>query len=247
MHNQTVLRLIKRELYEKRKPIIWLSLFSVLILFFTFPKQIYSANLQDGQGFVRFLFVSIGSYLAGTAFWEFNSAARTRSYLLIPASHIEKIIAKLSVYIFGWWALFISAWIIAGISANLALSSLTHSLGASNLFNSIFSIFNMLLPILPGMFLAQSLSFFASCYFKKSALFKLAIVLLVLGLIIGGLTIAEVSWLIKHSDTTQINNLNILPNLNLTWLETSVNFGSIILGISACLISCRRLYETEAK
>ena len=248
MPSQTIiLKLIKRELYEKRKPIIWLSLFSILILFFTFPKQLYSANLQDGQGFIRFLFVSIGSYLSGMAFWEFNSAARTRSYLLIPASSTEKTIAKFSVYILGWWLLFVIAWFIAGISANLAFSSLTHSLNAGNLSNSLFSIFAMLLPILPGMFIAQSLSFFASCYFKKSALFKLAITLLVLGLIIGSLTVTEVSWLVKHSDLDQINNFNILPNLNLTWLSTLAKISCIVIGVGACLLSCLRLRETEAK
>lgn len=247
MYSQTTLRLMKREIYEKRKQIIWLSLFTVLILFFTFPKQLYSANLQDGQGFIRFLFVSIGSYLSGIAFWEFNSAVRTRSYLLIPASTTEKTIAKFNVYILGWWILFVMAWFIAGISANLAFSSFTHSLNASNFSNSLLSIFVILLPILPGMFLAQSLSFFASCYFKKSALFKLAIALLILGIVIGSLTIAEISWLAKHSDFGQMNSFSILPNLNLTWLSTMANLCCIVIGIGACLLSGLRLRETEAK
>ncbi len=244
MHSQSILRLIKRELYEKRKPIIWLSLFSILIFFFTFPKQFYSANLQDGQGFVRFLFVSIGSYLAGTAFWEFNSAARARNYLLIPASHVEKIIAKLSVYIFGWWLLFIGAWLFAGISSNLVFNSINDSPGT---INSIFSIFSILLPLLPGVFFAQSLSFFASCYFKKSALFKLAIVILGLSIIIASIATAEISWLIKHSDLGTMNNFSLLPKINMSLLTTLANFGSIILGIGACLLSCLRLRETEAK
>ena len=69
MQTKTVKMLIKRELTEKRQSLIWLSLLTTLILFFTFPKQLlFTTNLQDGHGFIHFLFVSIGAYLAGSSF-----------------------------------------------------------------------------------------------------------------------------------------------------------------------------------
>lgn len=40
MQTKTVKMLIKRELTEKRQSLIWLSLLTALILFFTFPKQL---------------------------------------------------------------------------------------------------------------------------------------------------------------------------------------------------------------
>ena len=248
MQTKTIKMLIKRELTEKRQSLIWLSLLITLILFFTFPKQLITTNLQDGHGFIRFLFVSVGAYLAGSTFWEFSSAAKARSYLLIPANVTEKIAAKISLYIFGWWLLFILAWLIAGTLANLAFSTLTGTLALHNLFNSLFSIFKILLPTLPAIFLLQSLGIFASCYFKKSALFKLAVALLGLGLLIASLTLAEVSLLVKYFGTAQMNKLTLLPQgLNFKLISCLYNAGSIIIGLMACLLSWLRLRETEAR
>lgn len=248
MQTKTVKMLIKRELTEKRQSLIWLSLLTTLILFFTFPKQLFTTNLQDGHGFIRFLFVSVGAYLAGSTFWEFSSAAKARSYLLIPATTLEKITAKISVYIFGWWLLFILAWLIAGTLANLAFSTLTGTVTLHNLFNSLFSIFKILLPTLPAIFLLQSLGVFASCYFKKSALFKLAVALLVLGLLIASLTLAEVSLLVKYFGLAQMSSSTILPQgLNFKLISCLANSGSIIIGLIACLLSWLRLRETEAR
>lgn len=248
MQTKTIKMLIKRELTEKRQSLIWLSLLITLILFFTFPKQLITTNLQDGYGFIRFLFVSVGAYLAGSTFWEFSSAAKARSYLLIPANVTEKIAAKISLYIFGWWLLFILAWLIAGTLANLAFSTLTGTLTLHNLFNSLFSIFKILLPTLPAIFLLQSLGIFASCYFKKSALFKLAVALLGLGLLITSLTLAEVSLLVKYFGNAQMNRLTLLPQgLNFKLISCLYNSGSIIIGLIACLLSWLRLRETEAR
>ena len=248
MQTKTVKMLIKRELTEKRQSLIWLSLLTTLILFFTFPKQLFTANLQDGHGFIRFLFVSVGAYLAGSSFWEFSSAAKARSYLLIPAHTLEKITAKISVYIFGWWLLFILAWLIAGTLANLAFSILTGTFTLHNFFNSLFSILKILLPTLPAIFLLQSLGVFASCYFKKSALFKLAVALLGLGLLIASLTLAEVSLLVKYFGLAQMSSAPLLSQgLNFKLISCLANSGSIIIGVIACLLSWLRLRETEAR
>ncbi|MBP7781312.1 MAG: hypothetical protein KA049_00015 [Burkholderiales bacterium] len=248
MQTKTVKMLIKRELTEKRQSLIWLSLLTTLILFFTFPKQLFTANLQDGHGFIRFLFVSVGAYLAGSSFWEFSSAAKARSYLLIPAHTLEKITAKISVYIFGWWLLFILAWLIAGTLANLAFSILTGTFTLHNFFNSLFSILKILLPTLPAIFLLQSLGIFASCYFKKSALFKLAVALLGLGLLIASLTLAEVSLLVKYFGLAQMSSAPLLSQgLNFKLISCLANSGSIIIGVIACLLSWLRLRETEAR
>ncbi len=248
MQTKTVKMLIKRELTEKRQSLIWLSLLTTLILFFTFPKQLFTANLQDGHGFIRFLFVSVGAYLAGSSFWEFSSAAKARSYLLIPAHTLEKITAKISVYIFGWWLLFILAWLITGTLANLAFSILTGTFTLHNFFNSLFSILKILLPTLPAIFLLQSLGIFASCYFKKSALFKLAVALLGLGLLIASLTLAEVSLLVKYFGLAQMSSAPLLSQgLNFKLISCLANSGSIIIGVIACLLSWLRLRETEAR
>ncbi|HCY39215.1 MAG TPA: hypothetical protein DHV02_05065 [Neisseriales bacterium] len=249
MQTKTVKMLIKRELTEKRQSLIWLSLLTTLILFFTFPKQLlFTTNLQDGHGFIHFLFVSIGAYLAGSSFWEFSSAAKARSYLLIPAHTLEKITAKISVYIFGWWLLFILAWLIAGTLANLAFSTIAGTFTLHSLFNSLFSIFKILLPTLPAIFLLQSLGVFASCYFKKSALFKLAVALLGLGLLIASLTLAEVSLLVKYFGLAQMSSATLLPQgLNFKLISGLANLGSIIIGVIACLLSWLRLRETEAR
>ena len=248
MQTKTVKMLIKRELTEKRQSLIWLSLLTTLILFFTFPKQLFTANLQDGHGFIRFLFVSVGAYLAGSTFWEFSSAAKARSYLLIPATTLEKITAKISLYIFGWWLLFILAWLIAGTLANLAFSTLTGTFTLHNFFNSLFNIFKILLPTLPAIFLLQSLGLFASCYFKKSAVFKLAVALLGLGLLIASLTLAEVSLLVKYFGMAQMSSSTILPQgLNFKLISCLANSGSIMIGLIACLLSWLRLRETEAR
>lgn len=248
MQTKTVKMLIKRELTEKRQSLIWLSLLTTLILFFTFPKQLFTTNLQDGHGFIRFLFVSVGAYLAGSSLWEFSSSAKTRSYLLIPATTLEKITAKISVYIFGWWLLFILAWLIAGILANLSFSTLTGTFTLHNLFNSLFSIFKILLPTLPAIFLLQSLGIFASCYFKKSAVFKLAVALLGLGLLIASLTLAEVSLLVKYFGMAQMSSAPLLSQgLNFKLISCLANSGSIIIGVIACLLSWLRLRETEAR
>lgn len=248
MQTKTVKMLIKRELTEKRQSLIWLSLLTTLILFFTFPKQLFTTNLQDGHGFIRFLFVSIGAYLAGSSFWEFSSAAKARSYLLIPANTLEKITAKISVYIFGWWLLFILAWLIAGTLANLAFSTLTGTFTLHSLFNSLFSIFKILLPTLPAIFLLQSVGIFSSCYFKKSAVFKLAVALLGLGLLIASLTLAEVSLLVKYFGLAQMSSAPLLSQgLNLKLISGLANLGSVIIGVIACLLSWLRLRETEAR
>ncbi|HLX53838.1 MAG TPA: hypothetical protein VKR58_07850, partial [Aquella sp.] len=200
--------LIKRELYERRQNLKWMTIFSILILFFIFQNRLYSGDMNDSGGFVRFLFVSIGAYLSGSAFWEFSSAAKTRNYLLIPAGNLEKIVAKIMFYVFGWWVLFVLVWLITGVVANVIFSAfMGYPFTLASMFSSLFSIITILLPSLPLIFLLQSLGVFASCYFKKSALFKLSVAILLIMLLIAALTVAEVSVLIKYIGLGNIGNI----------------------------------------
>lgn len=247
MSISTIYILIKRELYEKRPNLIWLTIFNILILFFVAQKQLYSANWLDLEGFIRFLFVTQGAYISGLAFWEFNTAPKLRNYLLIPADNFEKAIAKLISYIFGWWVLFIFAWLIAGIIANIVFVSFTGTFVLSNMLHLLVGIFTVLLPSIPVIFLLQSLGVFASCYFKKSALFKLSVAILLIALMIAALMIGEVSILMKYFGFGLTSSF-ILQNLILGDTFSSIaNPAYIIIGLIICAICCIRLRETEAR
>lgn len=248
MNVYTIHMLIKRELYERRQNLRWITIFSILILFFIFQKQLYSGDMSDSGGFIRFLFVSIGAYLSGSAFWEFSSAAKTRNYLLIPAGNLEKTAAKILFYVFGWWVLFIMAWLITGIAANIIFSAfMGYPFRLANMFNSLFSIVTILLPSLPVIFLLQSLGVFASCYFKKSAVLKLTVAILLITLLIAALTITELSLLVKYIGLGNIGNLILKDSTFIHILTNLANPAYFIIGIAACFLSGLRLRETEAR
>jgi len=240
--------LIKRELYERRQNLIWITIFSILILFFILQKRLYSGDMQDSGGFIRFLFVSIGAYLSGSAFWEFSSAAKTRNYLLIPAGNLEKIAAKILFYVFGWWVLFVLSWLIAGIAANIIFSAfMGYPFTLSNMFSALLSMVAILLPSLPVIFLLQGLGVFASCYFKKSAILKLTVAILLISLLIATLTVAEISILIKYIGLGNIGNIVLKDSVFVHMFSDIANPIYLIIGIAACVLSGLRLRETEAR
>jgi hypothetical protein len=250
MNINTVYILIKRELYERRQNLIWLTIFSTLILFFVCQKRLYTADMTNATGFIQFLFITIGAYFSGAAFWEFSSVTKMRSYLLIPAGNFEKVIAKVIFYIFGWWVLFIFAWLLAAIMAAIIYGLLSgNSFTITSIFSLLFSIFSSILPGIAGVFFIQSLGIFASCYFKKSALTKLTVSILLIMLLVGALLMIEISILVQHvGPAVAIVNLVSVKDFTLFHKMREVaGVTYFMIGIIMCGVSYLRLRETEAR
>jgi hypothetical protein len=206
--------------------------------------------MNNANGFIQFLFVVIGTYFSGAAFWEFGTVAKMRSFLLIPAESLEKALAKIVFYIFGWWVLFVITWIIASVIAAIAFGILSgNSFTFANMFSLLASIFSSILPNVAGVFFLQSLSIFASCYFKKSALTKLTVSILLIVLVAAALFMIEVSILVNHVGPAMAV-AKLARSKDFTFFYKMREVAGIlyfIIGIIMCGISYLRLRETEAR
>ena len=205
MSSRTIWLLLKREWIEQRLAIIWLLIFTTLILcavainqVYTFyTNNLYGVALNSGQSLLQFIFISMSIYMAGFAFWEFKSVTKTRYYLLIPATHLEKVVSKIIVYTFLWWLAFLSCWIIAVIIADFIYSLNYGQITLVAIMPLLANVIKIFVPLFYSVILLQGLAIFASCYFKKLALFKLTVAIILLLLLLGLLLVSESLFVYK--------------------------------------------------
>ena len=241
MSFNTCLNLIKREYYVIRSLIFWLSIIITMLLFFfafnalqlTQPEQSISL-LHGGQ----LLYSVTGVVVASLAFWEFKNSAESRHYLLLPATDLEKITAKVIFYIFGWLVLFIACWAIAILCAT-GILAIVAPIKLEQFRMVVCNVLKMSAQIMPITILYQSLSLFASCYFRRFVFLKLAVCYV--------LIILPLQAIISHEILNVISSLsgNRILMLEAIWSQLS-GTAELAVIFSLWSITWLCLSETEA-
>lgn len=235
MNITTCKKLIKRELYEMRPTIYWLTITVLLILFFV-TLSVGSINEVQGiRPITEFTYCTLGIFIASFAFWEFKLPSDTRHFLLLPATILEKAITKILVYILGWLLLFVVCWIVASIASIFIAMIFAMNIDYSSAL--INSILRTLALILPTALLLQSLTIFASCYFKRSVLVKLGLISILIILPLKNILDTEITNLLnmKHF---------IVSPLVLVYLALA---GKLAVTCIMWLLIGLRIRETEAR
>ncbi len=266
MNFNNVTTLIKREYYEFDSSVKWLTIFSIIILsFLFFFTAIVSLRIIDllhetvSTGYeiklipseIRILtafiygisssfaiYSPIGMFIACFSFWELKQPAETRHYLLLPASAAEKALSKIAFYSIGWLLLFIITWIIA--ASIVALVTMVIRGTYYNIWYMLFAGLWALKSLALRLFCSQALCIFASLYFRKLVLLKLAIFYV--------LILLTLKWNIKFQLTTILQILSE-HNINITFYKSdglSISM-EICITIALYLLIWLRLRETEAR
>lgn len=239
----TCRNLIKREFIERRSFLFWIlavNLFFASIFAIPTQTETLIINISASNSLLSTLYWVIGVFIASQSFWEFSNNSTTSKYLLLPASTIEKIMAKIIFYILGWLILSIIIWVIACltvfishllfISADLKLIYITCINGLISIIGSAKSIFLIQLSII-----------FASCYLRKNVLLKLILIYGVLMIFIFVPVVKLFKLELISLSSPQVYQFFLSIN---SWLEgISTVLGVLIL----LLLLYLRLRETEAK
>lgn len=114
MNMVTILNLVKMELIELKKPLIYLVAFFVIF------------NGLVGSDFNFVLLIMLGFIYFSSLFWQFKHSASLQSYLVLSSSALEKVISKF-LLCFGY------------VAATLLISFL--SIYSTGIFDYYFNFF----------------------------------------------------------------------------------------------------------
>ena len=224
--------LLKREWYETKQTILWLSIFTLFFCVVT-VLQLTSVRIH---GDIITSYTIIGFLFASIAFREFKSSIDTRYYLLIPASLTEKVVSKFIFYIIGWLLLFIISILCA--MALVICFAIMFNMPIFNMFSIMFILSRAILSSLIITIVYQSLAIFASCYLKRLVLIKLSIIYL--------LVILPISSLVKYEIIVLTNYLAMINSsyiISFTIIKIIIQI--LAIGLLWVLIWLR-VRETEA-
>jgi hypothetical protein len=241
MNFTTCLNLIKRDYYEMRALLIWAVLAITIVLFFF---ALNAVNLDNNQQItllahgVTIVYAISAVIIACLSFWEFKNTVDIRQYLLLPATALEKIIAKAAFYLLGCLLIFTLCWIFALFFAVVLISIVSHA-NLAYLGQLIFSVLKINLFATPSVFLYQALALFASCYFRRLVFLKLAVSYILILRPLQSIFEYEVSVL---KNTLNANSVLLLL-ANASWLILVTKMAATLILLA---LTWLRLKETEA-
>jgi|LauGreDrversion4_2_1035121.scaffolds.fasta_scaffold07134_6 hypothetical protein len=241
MNFTTCLNLIKREYYEMRALLIWAVLAITIVLFFF---ALNAVNLDNSEQItllahgVTIAYIVSAVIIACLSFWEFKNPVDIRQYLLLPATALEKIIAKVAAYLLVCWLIFILCWIVALFFAVVLLSIISHA-NLAHLEQLVSSVLKINLFATPTVFLYQALALFASCYFRRLVFLKLSVSYILILRPLQSIFEYEANVL---NNTLNANSLLLLL-ANASWLMLVTKMVAILILLA---LTWLRLKETEA-
>lgn len=203
-----------------------------------------------------FLYIS-GFIFAARTFKIFNYTPGGMHYLLIPATHAEKLIINIILSIFYFFIMILITYVL-GTTIGTYLGNLIFSMNNSvnfELWNGVTSIpwnnltvhHNVLVETFFSFALIQSIFMLGSIYFKGNAIGKTFLTLIGLGFIIGifELFILKISFGSYHVDGHDLN-LIIPSGLDLfSGYITAAKIFKYVLIPFLWLISYYRLTEKQ--
>jgi hypothetical protein len=238
--------LLKRYFIENKQR--ELTFWGITIVVFMLMRQKVSAEM--------FLYIS-GFIFAARAFKVFNYTPGGMHYLLIPATHTEKLIVNILLNTVYFFVMMLITYII-GTTIGTYLGNLIFSTNNSvnyELLNSSVSIpWNNLTVHRNGLFetfisfaLIQSIFMLGSIYFKGNSIGKIFLTLISLAFVLGviEILIIKFSFGSYHFDGNTLN-LTILSSENLfSGYLTAAKIFKILLIPFLWVISYYRLTEKQ--
>jgi hypothetical protein len=199
-------------------------------------------------------YISIGFFL----FWAFGSFSqlgkkdKATNYLILPASNLEKTIATL-IRIYVFQTIFITIASLLGVIMGITIANWLQGNNFISGYNSytIGEVFNILFSKydftdLMTIFTVSAMAVFASVYFKKRALPKFILFVIVLAIITAALDGAIVKFFLDDSKRTEF----YLSMNQIDLFDSSPCIHSIISSIFILFLwflTYLRLKETEVK
>ncbi len=213
-----ILLLMQKTLYENAKSVI----IGLTTVFGLFSFILFMSALNNGGNswnnldafYTPGLFIA-GLFIAGSAFSNFRNKEKTLSYLMLPASSLEKFISE--------WLLTTFVFIIVYTGIFYIFNFLLLSVG--NIFGfdvNIINIFNpdLLFDNLPKFFIFQSLFLAGAATFKKSPFFKTVFVGFLFMIFIT-IYLSVLAYFLKGTfETFSFNN----NGMNMSGQELSYNY-----------------------
>ena len=211
-----ILLLMQKTLYESGKSVI----IGLSTIFGIYSLILFISVLHSGSAWIHldaFYFAGIfiaGFFISGSAFANFRNKEKTMSYLMLPASVLEKFISEwlltTVVFIIGYTIIFYVfnfLLLFFGNTFNIEVHIV-------NIFNSDF------LKELPKYFIIQSMFLAGAASFKKSPFFKTLFSLFLFGMFLT-VYLSVLAYFLKGTFETFSFNGN---GMNMSGMNTSYNF-----------------------
>ncbi len=179
------LLVLKRDLFENAKTALFgmltiLSIFSFILAMISF--QATNKDLYDGNAtFYMTGFFIVGLFFSGMAFKDFRNKEKAMSYLMIPASSLEKLLSMLFLSTVGFIVSYTILFEAFNLLNILIIKSFPHNLSLS-LFNPFIpEVWEAIMIFLP----IQAVFLVGAATFRKVPLFYTALYFFIFLLIYG--------------------------------------------------------------
>jgi len=220
---------LKRDIYINQKPV----LIGLSILFFLYLTKVvfiwlgkgYISAQTDFENFFINGYIIVGIVISGLAFGDFRSKETSMSYLMLPASTLEKALSMILLTTIGYTLLYIIVFVVFNTVAVLGGLVFDVKIGFYNMFNTRF------LHTIGGYLIINSILLTGAATFRRSPLIKT--ILIIFGVFWAAVIILSIiAGFIFHN----IVNFDFLQNMafyngekDLTFLKT---IGKILLWIT---------------
>lgn len=216
------LLVLKRDIFENFKTALFgiltiLSILSFILLMTTFASESDSHLLNiTWPKFYHIGFWVTGILISGMAFSDFRNKEKTMSYLMIPATSLEKFLSILLLVTVGFVLVYTSVFGVFNLLNSLIISSISDSLSLAffNPFNSyVWITIAVFIPI-QSVFLAGAATFqkipifYTALYFFIFMLIYGAIAFILIRYYTGGLSFTGIG----DNDNIVFSSTNGLPS-----------------------------------
>ena len=162
--------------------------------------------MRDSGAVITYLLIA-GFFTAANAFRIFSHTPGGMHYLLIPATHSEKLVTNIIINTFYFFLAFLVTYIV-GTFLGIHLDNMIfnhHNPVNFNLFNDSFNSLNganNFLILLYTFAVSQAVAITGSLFFKRSAAMKTLLVIIIVFFVLG---IMEVTMLKLMFDTYELS------------------------------------------
>lgn len=192
-----------------------------------------------------FLPVSMFIYIAGMVFAAktfkiFSHTPGGMHYLLIPATHTEKLLTAIIISTFYYFAMFMITYMVGtfvGINASNFIFGINYPIvfdlfqpaeRGMSLLPDIREALN-LLSLFTSFASIQAVFMLGSLYFKRNAVGKTLLVIIALWLSIVIIEFSFIRSILPNDMSSSMNSINFnLANVNTEFIDTFKTFGTIL-------------------
>ena len=244
--------LFKKHLLEKSKEYLLSALTLAIILFVILA---FSAN-SNTIGLTEYLqqlvfivtYILAGSILTSMIFLDLSNKSKATTYLMLPASHLEKYLVN---WVFSFFIFQVVFTAVFYFVTSIVLSLGINEIGDGNTIFNIFDFKSKVYQVCYVYLVAHSLMFYGAVYFRKKNFISTVFSLFLMGVLLIFFNNLLFSLLIKAEVliTPPFKNLSFIENFNRYYIEdeTSSVFVLILMALSTGILWISAFYRLKEK